>query len=205
MGYDLINKTLLQRFKTDADGAYVNKGDKASDTDFGVVKVDGDTIVSNNGVITAIGGGTGGMPIQDIYLGSQVIWESIVQYTKSRVNYVTAAEDGLLPSFISNEDIPAGYRKAYRLSAVGSVDGDGEINVGFNGVPLITISSWSPDKYRITQTSEKFYSWADFPEEHCVVDTYIYPTVGLVLYADKTTTVEARVHNITVHCYLEMM
>ena len=63
MGLGLVDKPHLQRFKTKLDeylnNTFIKKTDKGTDTSFGVVKVDGTTITSADGVISSVGGGGG--------------------------------------------------------------------------------------------------------------------------------------------------
>lgn len=63
MGLGLVDKPHLRRFKRKLDeqlnNLFVKKTDKGTDTTFGVVRVDGITITSNDGVISGVASSSG--------------------------------------------------------------------------------------------------------------------------------------------------
>ena len=102
----------------------------------------------------------------DIFVGSVTLVGSPITISDSeRHDILTGTSGNLLEDLFSSEETPSGYRRAWKLSVLGSNKGTGALTVGFNGEAVVSLNTGTDPVSPRSKVSDKFYSWQDFPEE----------------------------------------
>lgn len=137
---------------------------------------------------------------KEIYVGSAILAPEITLGDNVRHDLACAFDDQLIAMIFSNIDTPPGHKRAFRLSATITTNNGGKLEIGFNGVTLISHSTYSNEDFRRPVLSNKFYSVEEFPTE----TISIYGGTGLNLYAKlNSPSTSGAAFGIMIHGYFE--
>ena len=134
----------------------------------------------------------------NIYLGSQVLYDEYDVTTAGTFSLLGAYDYTLIDGLFTGINIPAGYEKAYRLTAQVTTNNSNQLSVGINNIFSATGNTWSNTTYRKSISSRIFKQ-----SELTLEPTYNYTSRnGLNLKVTNSEAYTGTVYNITVHAFL---